>query len=547
MYILGVGPGIKLGHHDTSAALLKDNSIVAACEEERFLGDKHARALFPVNSIKFCLKKAGITIHEVDVVASPLLTYENYDIRLMDLFKFHFGYSPKICRFKHHLCHAASSYYLAGFDDALILSLDYSGDNASGLMAVGKNKCIEPLQYFSRNNSLGVFYSMITQFLGFSAHNDEYKVMGLASYGNPILMKEMNKILSFNNEQWVFASEYNKRIQDDYLYTTDFTTFQEQSYTSKLNELLGPARLQNEPIDQRHKDIAASLQKHIEDIVIETLRKAIEVKPLNNFCFSGGLALNCKLNFEIIKSGLFEKVFIQPAAGDAGISLGAALLASCAHGHKDFSQKNIVYLGPSYTNDEIKAYLDSCKLEYSYVEEKEKYAAKLIANNFIVGWFQGRAEWGPRALGNRSILANPANPLMKDIVNQSIKFREEFRPFAPSVLAEKQSEYFCNNIDDPFMITLANVREDMVERIPSVVHFDNTSRIQTVHKDANYTYWKLIKHFEEITGVPVVLNTSLNINGMPLASRISEAVKVFFSSGMEYLFLGNYMLSKSKK
>jgi carbamoyltransferase len=308
---------------------------------------------------------------------------------------------------------------------------------------------------------------------------------------------------------------------------------------------LGDPRRKDEPITQRHKDIAASLQKQTEIVVLKLLNEFdVETK---NFCFAGGVALNCKLNHEIIKSKKFEGFFVQPAAGDAGVSLGAALLSCVKAGIESFDNSSIVYLGIEYSNKEIKDYLDLCKLKFEYVANPELKAAELIAKNKIVGWFQGRSEWGPRALGNRSILANPMNKYMKDLVNNNIKFREEFRPFAPAVLKESQDKYFKICFDDPYMLTLADVTDYAKKSIPAVIHSDNTARIQTVIRDKNPLFWKLIKNFGEITGEDVVLNTSLNLNGQPLCARLSEAVKAFFSSGMDYIIMGNYMLSKEGK
>lgn len=543
MYVLGIGPGLKIGHHDSSAALLKDGKLIAACEEERFTGQKKARALFPRNAIEYCLEEAGITIDVVDTVASPLVTYDNYVERIRLLFEFHFGNSPKVDLHHHHLCHAASAYYLSGFKDSLVLSIDYSGDSASGLIARGLSERIEVEKYFARDDSIGFFYSMITQFLGFEAHSDEYKVMGLASYGKPRYLDKMKQILDVENGEPRLNLSFNQRRAHPEIYTTDFTTFQERSYTKELIELLGPPRTNREEITQRHKDIASSLQKQFEDVVFGILAAA---GPSKNLCFAGGAALNCKLNQEIVKAGWYEGFFVQPAAGDAGVALGAALLSGVAFGTKEFDTNNIVYLGPSYNDEQVKRQLDLCKLEYRVLENPEKTAAELIAQDKIVGWFQGRSEWGPRALGNRSILANPANISMKDAVNKNVKFREEFRPFAPAVLKEHQDRYFRNCVDDPFMVTLADATRHAQSTIPAVVHADGTARLQTVTRCANESFWRLINHLGELTGNYVVLNTSLNLNGQPLASKISEALKTYHASGMDCLIIGSFLLEKRR-
>jgi carbamoyltransferase len=543
--VLGIGPGIKLGHHDSSATLIKNGEIVAACEEERFYCDKKARAKFPKKAIDFCLKEEGIKINDVNYIASPLITYVNYKKRIELLFEFHYGYSPKIELHHHHLCHAASSYYLSGYDDALVLTADYSGDSASGMIAHGEKNKLRVIKYFDRKNSLGSFYSMITQYLGFEAHSDEYKVMGLASYGEPKYLNSLKKIITVKNGEPHFDISYHRRFAHPEIYTTDFTTFQEMSFDDKLIDLLGQNRKPEEKILKRHKNIAASLQKLTEEIILQIIEESGIVS--DNLCLAGGIALNCKLNYEIIKTGKYKGIFIQPASGDAGVSLGAAILSSLRNGVKTFKNDNIVYLGPSYDNETIKKYLDLCKLNYTYVECPEKIAAEMIAQQKIVGWFQGKSEFGPRALGNRSILANPTIKEMKDIVNNSVKFREEFRPFAPAVLEEVQDKYFRNCVNDPYMVTLADVTEYAKKSIPAVVHCDNTSRIQSVSKKRNELFWRLINNLGKITGEKVVLNTSLNLNGQPLAARLSEAVKVFYSSGMDCIFLGNYLLQKVNK
>lgn len=544
MYILGIGPGIKLGHHNASATLLKNGRIVCACEEDRFRGEKHSRARFPKRAIDFCLKHTGISMEDISFVASPLATYTRYEERIALLFKFHYKQSPPVKLYHHHLCHAASSYLVSGIDEALIVTLDYSGDSASGLIARGKGPSIEPLEFLAREHSIGMFYSMITQFLGFRAHEDEYKVMGLASYGEPCFMEEMSQIVWLDKNRPVLNGVYNQRIRNRAIFTTDFTTFQEQSYTNELCRLLGEPRLAHEPLTQRHKDLAASLQRHIERIVCAIIGNEIQKIPCRSLCLAGGLALNCKLNYELIQSKLFDRVFIQPAASDAGISLGAALLCAQEHGVLDFENPDIVYLGPSFSGEHIEAYLNQCKLAYTRVDNPTVLAAKLIAENKIVGWFQGRAEWGPRALGNRSILANPARTEMRDLVNQKIKFREEFRPFAPSILKEHYTEYFEGGVGDPYMTTVARVVPEREAMIPAVIHVDKTARPQVVCKKQNNTYWTLISELKRLTGIPVVLNTSLNLSGQPMAARPSEAVRVFFGSGMDVLFLGNYVLAK---
>lgn len=543
MYILGIGSGLKLGHHDGSAALVKDNMIVAAAEEERFLRAKHARGELPLHAIHYCLQEAGITIQDVDVVASPLITYTNYDRRLQDWFKFHFGYSPPIQLLDHHLCHAASTYRLSGFDDAMIMSFDFSGDSCSGLLAVGRGDTIEEVRRFERRNSLGLFYGMLTQFLGFQMTNDEFKVMGLASYGQPKYEREFSKILEVNDEGYLLNKEFDKRNVDAELYTTDFVTRQEQIFSEAFVNLLGQPRLRTEKITQHHMDLAASGQRQLEKACLKSLEIVARHSNSKNLCLAGGITLNVKMNSVLFNADLVDNIFIQPAAGDAGMALGAAVEIAARHSYR-FQRMNHVYYGPAYTDEQIETVLRRLKLAYSYVEDIERRAAEDIAEGKIMGWFQGRMEFGPRALGNRSILADPRDGKMKDRINGLVKFREEFRPFCPSILEERRDEYFENSCSAPFMILLFNVKEDKRAEIPAVTHVDGTARIQTISKKTNPSFWTLIKYFDEITSVPVVLNTSLNIKGEPIVESPEQAIRVFYGSGMDSLALGNFYLTK---
>jgi len=413
MNILGIGPGIKLGHHDSSAALYSNGMLIAASEEERFKNYKHARSLFPIDAIKYCLLVGDLEINEIDIVSSPLITYPNYEKRLQRLFEFHFGFSPKIKLHHHHLCHAASSFYKSNINHSLILTIDNSGDGASGLVAIGHRNEISEIDYLDRAHSLGVFYSMITQFLGFRAHNDEYKVMGLASYGKANLVDKLEKVFKYlENGTFYFDQSYNSRVEHSEIYTTDFGSFQESFFTGKLIELLGfKPRLYGQEIQSLHKNLAASLQTHVEIMILSLLRPyKIKYPEIKKLCLAGGLFLNCKLNYEIINSGLFENVFIQPAAGDAGVSMGAALIDVAKYGELIQYPKSFVFSGPQYKKEEIINILHRNKIPFHEEKDITEYAARKIAEGKIIGWFQGRAEWGPRALGNRSILADPRLP-----------------------------------------------------------------------------------------------------------------------------------------
>ena len=543
MNVLGIGTGLKLGHHDGSATLIMNNRLVAAAEEERFLRMKHARGELPLHAIEYCLKAGGITIHDVDVVASPLSSYDHYDKRLQDYFNFHFGHSPEIQLHDHHLCHVVSTYRVSGMRDAIILSFDFSGDSCSGLIAVGEGDRIRIAEKFERHNSLGVFYGMLTQFLGFQMTNDEFKVMGLASFGNPEYMKEFNRILELDDSGFRLNSRFDKRIVDSEIYTSDFVTRQEQIFSKEMVELLGKPRLRNEEITQRHMDIAASGQAQLEAACLNVLRKAKNYSDSRNLCLAGGITLNVKLNKVLYESGFVDKLFIQPAAGDAGQSLGAAIESAMQSGNR-LEKMRHTYYGPEYSNEEIESVLKRLKLKYRYIDAIESFAAEEISKGKILGWFQGRMEYGPRALGNRSILGDPRDPHMTDTINKYVKFREDFRPFCPSILDERRDEFFENCCESPFMTMLFRVKENKKDIVPAVTHIDGTARIQIVEKDVNPRYWKLIKHFEEITEVPLVLNTSMNVKGEPIVENPEQAVRVFYGSGMDCLVLGNFYISK---
>jgi carbamoyltransferase len=544
MYVIGISSGIKHGHHDGAAVLLRDGELIAAAEEERFTLAKHARGELPRGAIGFCLKQAGITIHDVDWICSPLRTYTNYARRLSEYFKYQFGHSPKIELYDHHLCHASSSFYGSGFAEATVACFDFSGDSSSGLVAYMKGDEVRVLTRFGRHNSLGLYYGMLTQYLGYQMTNDEYKVMGLSSYGSPEYLEQFAKILRPDGITYELDGALDKRQRDAEIFTSDFSTRQERIFTERMEDILGPRRIRGQALDQRFTNIAASGQKQLEIVTTQVIRSAIEATGCADICLAGGVALNCKMNMEIAAEPSVRRLYVPPVPHDAGVALGAAMM-KCAEAGHNIAPLTHAYWGPEYSNDSVKQTLDKIGARYELLDDPVDRCVRDLIDQKTVGWFQGRMEYGPRALGNRSILADPRSAAMKDRINLGIKYREEFRPFCPSVLFARQSEYFEDAFDAPFMVVTFPVEDRVKEIIPAVVHVDGTARIQSVHPETNPLYSRLIGEFGKASSVPVLINTSLNINEQPTVNSPLEALHTFFCSGLDVLFLGPYRLSKA--
>ncbi len=538
MYILGISGGIRGGHHDPAAALFHDGRLAAAAEEERFLRIKHSEGRLPENAIRFCLSRAGITLRDVKSVAYGYATVPGMDRRLRDYLQLKFGHSPEIRLIPHYLAHAASAFRLSGFQDSMILSADVSGDSVSTLLSHGKGSGIRPVKVIPRPNSLGLFYSMLTQILGFQRDNDEYKVMGLASYGQEEV--DLSWLLThapgeyrLNYEQYLVPVGPNQA----------FPSKQEGIFTDELAKRLGRPRLKEEPIGQAHMNLAYSAQKTLERAVIDLVAWLHRETGSRGLCIAGGVGLNCVMNQRLLALPYVDRIFVQPAASDAGTAIGAALEVLAEQGVTPEPMDH-VYLGPSFSNEEIARALDSYKLSYRLEEDVCRFAAEKIAQGAILGWFQGAMEFGPRALGNRSILADPRDPSMKDRINATIKFREDFRPFAPAVVEEAVEEYFVGGVPSPFMTLTFDVQERKKGQISSITHVDGTARIQTVSSATNPRFHRLISEFGRITGIPMVINTSFNVKGQPIVATPRDAVSTFYMTGMEYLVLGDYVLSK---
>jgi carbamoyltransferase len=583
--------GISAYYHDSAACLVRDGRIVAAAQEERFTRKKHD-AEFPRRALEYCLAEAGITADELDLVAfydKPLLkfdrileTYLSYTPRGFKLFlmglpvwlrqKLHTPreldrglggrYRGRYVFLQHHESHAASAFFPSPFDEAVILTLDGVGEWDTGSIAVGRGNRVEMLEELKFPHSLGLLYSAFTYFTGFKVNSGEYKLMGLAPYGEPVYAERMlEKLLDLK-------ADGSFRMNLDYFgYTTrDVMT------SRKMEELLGgPPRKAEGEITQREMDIAASIQAVTEEIMLRIARHAHERTGIANLVMAGGVALNCVANGRILREGPFDGLWIQPAAGDAGGALGAALFTWYQllghprdNGGRDAQQGSL--LGPRYSDEEIRAFLDSVGAVYRHYDDEEKLCdavAELIATEHVVGHLGGRMEFGPRALGSRSILGDARSPKMQSVMNLKIKFRESFRPFAPSVLQEDAHEWFElePGQESPYMLLVAPVRESKRKpvdpaqtglaklkqersRIPAVTHVDFSARVQTVDAARSPRYHGILKRFKERTGCPVIINTSFNVRGEPIVCTPTDAYRCFMATNMDALVLERYVLLK---
>ena len=563
--------GISCYYHDSAAAILKDGHVVAAVEEERFSRKKFDDG-FPRMAIDWCLKEAGITPEQINSVAfydKPVLKFErlldNYiavaprglysflnvipkwlhkRLWIKEEIKKHMrGYQGNIIFPEHHMSHAAHTFFTSPFDEAAILTVDGVGEWSTSSFGSAENTSIKLTNDIRWPHSIGMFYSAFTYFLGFKVNEGEYKLMGLSAYGKPKYYDLiLNEILDVKNDGSLhlnlkyFAFTYDKVMTNQ-----------------KFAELFGiPRREENVKAEQIHYDIAASAQKVLEDIMLKMVNHVHKKTGMKNLCLGGGVALNGVANYRILKEGPFESVHIPPSPGDGGSAIGCAQYLYYIHkkqrriivqDHAKRIQEN-VYVGPSFSNDEIKSFLEENNIDYEYLTREQllQTTAKLISEQNVVGWYQGKIEWGPRALGNRSILADPRDSKMKDVLNEKIKHRELFRPFAPSILEEYVSEYFDLNIPSPYMLFVAKVKKP--DKIPAVTHVDGTGRLQTVSREANPLYYDLINDFYKITGVPVVVNTSMNVRGEPIVNTPEQAYAMIIKTEMDYIMMGNYMIQR---
>ncbi len=536
MYILGISGGIRQGNQDGSASLLQDGKLIAAAEEERFLKIKFAPGMLPLNSIRFCLQFANISITDVSYVVFPGITYANIKETLKSYFDFHFGHCPEIKLVDHHMAHAASVFYTSGFDEAMVFTADLSGDGKSATLCHAHDDKITILKEFERPNSLGIFYSMITQYLGFQRDSDEYKVMGLSSYGK--VTQDFSWLLSYQKGEYALNTEYLKDVENK-----PMPSKQESLYNDKFLSKLNKPRLAKTQIDNYYKDIAKSAQEHLEKAALSLIEFLSEKTNSKNLCVAGGVALNVVMNQRLLQSKFVDDIYLTSVSGDNGLSLGAAIIVAKEHGFK-IEKYDHAFWGPEYDDKQIESVLTRAKVKFSHVTDIAKEVAYLVSTGKIMGWYQGRMEFGARALGSRSIVSDPRDKEMKDKLNKYVKFREDFRPFAPTVLEEHASEYFVDCNKSPFMAVTYDVKPEKTKEIPTPTHVDNTARVQTISKNQHSLYYSLIKNFEKETGTSVVTNTSLNVMGQPICLSPVDALSTFYSTGMDGIAIGNYLLLK---
>lgn len=576
--------GVNSYHPDSSAAIVIDGKLVAACEEERFSRVKHFSG-FPEKAIRFCLRQASVSLKDVNYIAVPrkrnsrifkkayygllmpklLLNRLNIWTKIFDIRKdlaLNFDIDQtivdaKLFEIEHHLAHMSSSFCVSGFEKSLIISFDALGDFASTVVATGQDTKIKPLSEVTFPHSLGFYYTAITQYLGFNNFGDEYKVMGLAPYGNVSYKDEFTRILKVKGKSFKLGLEYflHHKNPIDMNFSSG-TPEIGQLFSSYLERRLGPKRKPQDPITQKHKDIAATLQNRLEEVAVHFANSNTK-KEYTNLCLAGGVAHNCALNGKLLHGTTFRKIYVPPAPGDAGLSVGAAFCL-----HNQISKKpnrfhmHSAYWGSEYNEKNIMSTIQklhktdiNSNISTEIINSRNKLCeivALNISQGRVVGWFQGRSEFGPRALGNRSILADPRRADMKDILNSKIKLREVFRPFAPSILNDYVSEYFYDTNPSPFMSFVYKIREDKQKSIPAVCHIDGTARPQTVGKEVNPLYYNLISAFKDITGIPILLNTSFNENE-PIINSPEEALNCFLRTNMDMLVLGDFIIKRNIK
>ncbi len=576
--------GLNAYHGDSAACLFVDGKLIAAAEEERFRRIKHWAGL-PTSAINYVLEEAKLRLEEVDHIAinrkpgvnnlrrlefvlthwphPRLIAQKIKNIRSAASVKetlqanYRIEIKAEVHHVEHHLAHLASAYLVSGFNEAACISIDGFGDFASTAFGVGQGSevKIDNRVYFP--HSLGIFYSALTQFLGFRHYGDEYKVMGLAPYGEPNYLEPLREVVRIRPDgTFRLNLKYFRHHIGNVSYTwKDCAPEVGTLYRRRLVDLLGPARRPDEPLEQKHKDIARSVQATYEKAFFALLQALHKQHPSDNLALAGGCAMNSVANGKVYRRTPFKKMYCPAAAGDAGGAIGAAafVLSTLNSQLSTDTPLMTAYLGPDASEEEIHALIDWKKKEIadagcttSYIGDEEELVsktAKALADGKIVGWFQGRMEWGPRALGNRSILADPRNAAIKDVLNAKIKRRESFRPFAPSILREEVAEWFETDDDVPFMMKVFQIRTKYRDMIPAVIHVDGTGRLQTVHKETNPRYYRLIEHFRDLTGVPLVLNTSFN-ESEPVVCYPEEALDCFLRTEMDILVLANFFLER---
>ncbi len=549
--------GISAFYHDSACCILQDGKLIAAAEEERFTRIKFDPSL-PKHAFDYCLKEAKLSIQDIDCIAffenpekklsrqiwsghihndptikNRIFNREEEEIREI------LGYKGKIIYYDHHLSHAASAYYFSGFEEAALLTVDGVGEWATTTYGKGFSKEIELFEEVHFPHSLGLLYSTITSYLGFLVNNGEYKVMGLAPYGKPLYVDKISKLIkSQSNGQFELDMKYFDFIRGD------------KMYSEALPAMFGREPRERESnFEEFHKDVAKSLQVVLESVLIEKANYLFDKTNVENLCMAGGVALNCVANGKVLKNTKFKKLFVQPSANDAGGALGAAALAHVELAGERPGKERLkhVYLGPSFSSKDVLKTLKATNINYkNYVNDENRLleeVAKRLDDGKVIGWFQGRMEFGPRALGARSILADPRNPDMKDRINAMVKKREGFRPFAPAALEEKIGEHFEIDHSSPFMLETCQVISKL--DLPAITHVDGSARLQTVGKDGN-RFYRLLKKFDEITDCPILLNTSFNVRGEPIVCNPEDAIVCFIDTDIDCLILENVVIDRAQ-
>lgn len=570
--------GLSFHYHDSAAALIKDGVLVAAAAEERFSRKKHDSG-FPELAIQFCLATGGIALHDVDHVVfyeKPFVKFERMLLTAMATFpksaavfresmqrwisdklwvKSMMARRLKLPRSKllfadHHVSHAASSFFTSPFEEAAILTVDGAGEWTTSTMAIGRGNKIEVIKEMRFPHSVGLLYSAFTAYCGFEINEGEYKLMGMHPYGEPRYVDRIHELLHVGED----GSLWHDMDYFQYHHSTNDTL------TERFEEHFGRPRrdpkLQDESLDPFYCDMAASIQRVTEEILLKMIRHLKEVTGLDNLCLAGGVALNSVANYKLMRDGPFADVYIHPAPGDDGCAAGAAYWA---YNHILEQPRGPAlehaYLGSDYTDAAIEDFLEKYDIAYRKIDDDEEFydfVARTLADGHVCGWMRGRFEWGPRALGSRSIIADPRRMEMKEKLNSKIKFRESFRPFAPSVTEERANEFF--EIPEPhrhwparFMLYVAPVREEKRADLPAITHEDGSGRLQTVYRRTNPAYHRVIERFGELTGVPVIMNTSFNLKGEPIVESPAHAFNTFSLSGMDYLFMNNFVVEADAK
>lgn len=550
--------------HDAAAALICSGKIIAAAEEERFDRKKHS-AHFPVRAISWCLEQAGLSLADIDAIVHGF-DYEPYreiysldpvskeffdqvvsresllELAARDLKEFP---AARIHQVPHHFAHAASAYYTSGWNDCLIAVIDAMGESHGVTLFEGRDGALNRLQSFSAQDSIGILYSLITLHLGFDFNSDEYKIMGLAPYGDP------SRFRDFFEREIVLRDDGSIRIP---MLRLNKTRDERENYLATrayLNDKLIPARAPDREINDVHRDIAAALQECLNDVLLHICETFQATTGHKRLAMAGGVALNCTANGCLLRSGLFEEIYVQPAAGDDGTALGAALYYAARHDRVENIRMPAPLLGPSYSDSEaqkaIADFSDRIKVQsFAFIRETCAVTADLIAKGNVLAWYRGRMEFGPRALGNRSILADPGHPEMRDRINAMVKKREAFRPFAPAVALEEVDRWFevAPGTELPYMIAVVDVREEWRSSLPSITHVNGSARVQTVSVRDNPGFHLLLQQVGITTGRQMVLNTSFNVKGQPIVNTPTEAIETFLGTGIDYLVLENYLVSR---